>query len=407
MSVSLTESAINKAVRQSAETKKRIELTDAGQPGLRLRITPAGARSWVLGCRDQHGRSRRFPLGDFPALGIRDAREAARATRNQVKAGADPVADRRRSRALAEAASRGEGTLKALLDAYGRDAGAALRSWPHARLCVERVFAPLIDRPINTLTVADMLLRADSYPAKVSAGYAVRTLRPVLKWAEPRGYVSLDLSTFRRRTTVRPRARVLDREELGRLLPVIRASKRPHAAALLFMLLTLARREEVCTAQWAHVDLTARVWTIPQTKNGNPHQVPLSTQAVTLLTALQGADAQPGDLIFVVTIRNKKDATVRTAPLGNWDRETKAIQVSSKTEGWHRHDLRRTGATMLGELGELPDIIEAALNHVAIRSTLAATYNRSRYRPAVAVALQRLADDLSGLESESAKAAAD
>jgi hypothetical protein len=44
---------------------------------------------------------------------------------------------------------------------------------------------------------------------------------------------------------------------------------------------------------------------------------------------------------------------------------------------------------MLGEMGELPDIIEAALNHVSIRSPLAATYNRSRYRPQVAAGLQR------------------
>jgi hypothetical protein len=51
----------------------------------------------------------------------------------------------------------------------------------------------------------------------------------------------------------------------------------------------------------------------------------------------------------------------------------------------------------------LPDIIEAALNHVAIRSQLAATYNRSRYRPQVAAALQRLADALDGIEAGAGK----
>src|SRR6202034_1733933 len=81
----------------------------------------------------------------------------------------------------------------------------------------------------------------------------------------------------------------------------------------------------------------------------------------------------------------------------NWDRETKALQEDSGTTGWTRHDLRRTGATMLGDMGELPDIIEAALNHVAIRSTLAATYNRSRYRPQVSAGVQRLADALEGI----------
>jgi integrase len=96
-------------------------------------------------------------------------------------------------------------------------------------------------------------------------------------------------------------------------------------------------------------------------------------------------------------------ATSTGAPLGNWDRETKVLQEASGTDGWTRHDLRRTGATMLGEMGELPDLIEAALNHVSIHSPLAATYNRSRYRPQVAMALQRLADALDGIEAGAAQ----
>lgn len=56
-----------------------------------------------------------------------------------------------------------------------------------------------------------------------------------------------------------------------------------------------------------------------------------------------------------------------------------------------------SGATLLRELGTMPDIIEAALNHVSIHSPLAATYNRSRYRPQVADALQRFADHLDGI----------
>ena len=114
------------------------------------------------------------------------------------------------------------------------------------------------------------------------------------------------------------------------------------------------------------MDIKARTWTIPETKNGEPHVVPLSRQAIDLLRSRLPTDESgnrerpdPNGLIF---------ATSTGAPLGNWDRETKAIQETSGTAGWTRHDLRRTGATMLGEMGELPDIIEAALNHVSIRS---------------------------------------
>ena len=193
---------------------------------------------------------------------------------------------------------------------------------------------------------------------------------------------------------------MLSREELASLLPVLRSSNRPFAAAMHFMLLTLTRRAETALARWRDVDLTARTWIIPVTKNGESHTVPLSRQATDLLRARLPVDGQgkpklpdPATLIF---------ATSTGARLLNWDRETKALQGASGTKDWTRHDLRRTGATMLGEMGEMPDIIEAALNHAVIHSALAATYNRSRYRPQVASALQRLADALDGIEAGAA-----
>ena len=159
------------------------------------------------------------------------------------------------------------------------------------------------------------------------------------------------------------------------------------------MLLTLARREEAGQARWGDVDMDRTIWTIRDTKNKQPHIVPLARQAIDLLNERRPEKALADTLIF---------GTQTGEPLGNWDRATKAMQQASGTQGWTRHDLRRTGATMLGEMGELPDIIEAALNHVSIRSPFAATYNRSRYRPQVAAALQRLADALDAIEARAA-----
>ena len=65
MPVRMTETAINKAIREVANGNRR-DLADAGCPGLRLRLTPGGAATWVLACRDRHGRMRRFPLGRIP-----------------------------------------------------------------------------------------------------------------------------------------------------------------------------------------------------------------------------------------------------------------------------------------------------------------------------------------------------
>jgi integrase len=312
--------------------------------------------------------------------------------RADIRKGADPVAEARRKRKIGKDARDGIGTLTALLDLYAAKQGRNLKSWAECRRRIDSVFAAHLARPLATMKAGDLQMTADAWPAQQSAAAAVRYLRPVLKWAAQRQYAARALADITPPATVRRRQRVLSRDELATLLPVLAASDRPYAAALRFMLLTLARREEVCSACWKDVDLDAGTWTIAETKNGQPHVVPLPRQAVALVRALLPADgkAKPAALIF---------ATSTGKPLGNWDRETKAIMEASGTEGWTRHDLRRTGATMLGEMGELPDIIEAALNHVAIRSALAATYNRARYRPQVATALQRLADALEGIET--------
>lgn len=68
MAVKMTDTAITAATRKAAETGKRLDLSDAILPGLRLRLTPAGGRSWVLACRDPLGSMRRFPLGEYPRM---------------------------------------------------------------------------------------------------------------------------------------------------------------------------------------------------------------------------------------------------------------------------------------------------------------------------------------------------
>lgn len=395
MPVNLTETAIKAAKARAAETKTRVELVDAREAGLRLRVTPKGAQSWVLACRDPMGAMRRFPLGDYPSTGISDARQAAQEMRVQVRKGADPIAEARRKRTIGREARQGINTLTALLDLYAEKKGGKLKSWGECRRRIDGVFKAHLGKALATLRAGDLQLTADSHKAQQSAAAAVRYIRPVLKWGAQRGYLGAEVAVLHPPATVQRRDRVLSRDELKALLPVLGASHRPYAKALRFMLLTLARREEVAQARWRDIDLEARTWTLSTTKNGQPHVVPLSRQSVELLAAATGAapiseamakePPKPDALVF---------ASETGSALVNWDRETKKLMETSGTEGWTRHDLRRTGATMLGELGVLPDIIEAALNHVSIRSSLAATYNRSRYRPQVAEALQQLADAL-------------
>ncbi len=142
-----------------------------------------------------------------------------------------------------------------------------------------------------TLKVGDLQMQADGWAAAQLAAAAVRYVRPVLKWAVQRGYAPDELALITPPATVRHRKRIVTRDELAALLPALPASSRPYAPALQFMLLTLTRRQEAALARRRDVDMEARTWTIPETKNGEPHTVPLSRQAMELLRSRLPIDA--------------------------------------------------------------------------------------------------------------------
>jgi integrase len=424
----VTEGAINAATRRAIQSKQRITVADHGQTGLQLRITPAGTRTWVLFCRDADGRPRRFVLGAYPQFGIAQARLAARAMREDVRKGADPIAEARQKRAAARTQRETLGdTLADLLALYARQKGAGLRSWGEYKRRIESVFADSLKTALCDLRVGALQMQADTWPAPQSAAAATRYLRPVLRWAAApgRAYVAKDLTEITPPAAVRARERVLSRDELAKLLPALAgdAPRDAHATALMFMLLTLARREEAGGATWGEFDLNRATWTLPaaRVKSDRTHIVPLSRQTLALLRAMRPENPDPRALVF---------ATSRGTALSNWDRATKRLmlacglaqrdetqtrRVGPRARGEsgrvvmrdgsplpHRHDLRRTGATLLGELGVEPHVIEAALNHAHIGGQLAALYNRARYRAQVAAALQRLADALDGITARAA-----
>ncbi len=395
MKKSLTETAIAAAIKTASEYGQRVELSDAAFPGLRLRIS-GKSRIWLLGVRDADGKPRRYPIGEYPHIGLSAARIAALSLRAKVREGVDPIAERRQRRQEARDAKEGVGTLGALLETYGAKVGAVRRSWPDCRRRIRSVFAPLLAKPAAGLTIGALQMAADNWPSAQSAAAAVRYIRPILKWASAPGrrYVPRELVDLTPPATVTRRDRVLSREELRALLPCLRTLATPYHAAMLFLLLTAARREEAGAATWADIDLSAGVWRLPITKSGRPHTVPLSRQARALLASIRPEDAPPEALIFATRGGNRLDG---------WDRATKAIMASTGTAGWTRHDLRRTAATLMGEAGIPPHLIEAALNHAAVHSQLAATYNRARYQPEVAEALQRLADILDGIAAGGAE----
>ena len=115
--------------------------------------------------------------------------------------------------------------------------------------------------------------------------------------------------------------------------------------------------------------------------------IPLARQAIELLLEL--GPRGPDDIVFP----NANDGV-----LGNWDRWQKRVNKIAGVGGWDRHALRRTCATICGNTGAGPHIVDIVLGHRAIGSSLSSVYNKSRYLPEHRAVLQTVADQLQEME---------
>jgi integrase len=357
------------------------ELADGACRGLRARAREKGV-VWSLLVTDGRGKKKRIDLGPWPEVGITEAHALAEAARAEARRGTGPV---------------GRLTLGDVLALYEQE-GPALEnaSWEKlARGAIARVFDAVLDERAGELTSAALLRAADGYRYRSSADAALRYLRPALHWAERRSYVPKGLwSDLAGVPQTEARERVLSEAELGLVLRELGTTGYDGAARM--MLYTACRREEVCGMRFE--DIIEDVWYVPGDlrKYGKPHVVPLSQQAQRVI----GAQGRVSGFVFL----GKKGGVLSSSKKSNWDRWQKQFFKRSGTEGWTRHDLRRTAATLMGNNGVLPAIVEIVLGHSEPHSDLAGVYNKSRYAREHAEALKTLGDVLQGIEIRAQRA---
>jgi len=365
-----------------------IELVDGYVPGLRIRVLPSGVRAWSLNIRDSTGVRRRFDVGS--ALSLAEARRKAEDLRRSIRGGADPTRERRAARQRAQAAEAGVGTLGALIETYFMNGpGAQQRRAMASKKQLEAVFAKVLHKPALDLERTELQLIADGWRSEASASLAIRILRPCLKWAEKRGLVRSGVASLEQTGKARKRERVVGTEELGVIWPHLQGV---HGYVFKWLIWTGCRLNEAAGMQWGEIN--GQLWTIPaaRTKNGRSRSIPLPRQAIELLTTLDRRDKaiQSRGLVFPSKGGRR---------LSNWDRKTKQLHRLSGTSEWHRHDLRRAVATLLGDLGFAPHVVSVVLGHAHIAEGATAIYARSRYEREHQEALQALADDIDRLVS--------
>jgi integrase len=388
-SKALTEIGIKRLTK--ALPGKRKEVSDALAPGLVLRVTDRGVKSFSVYYR-WRGKNSRLTLGPWPGLGIEEARARAREVREWARKGIDPKLAMRtvaaKELADAEAQNRAMMTFGDLAISYiNRETPKLAMGTNYARSVERHLLPAWRDMPVEELrrrhltALTDKILDSD----KPAMAFRVHEIaKRIFSWGLDRGDVEFSpFAGMRPPVTKKPRDRVLRREEIAALWATWTAAGYPFGALQKFLLLTGQRRGEAAEMTWGEVDLEARTWTIPaaRSKSGREMLVPLSDLAVELLEGLPRFEGCG----FVFTSRGKR-------PVSGFSKARDIAERDSGVTGWRLHDLRRTCRTGLARLG-VPEIVaERCLNHAP--KGLSAVYNVHQYQDEKREAFQKWADHL-------------
>jgi integrase len=376
--------------------KAYILVFDEDLGGFGLRVSAGGSRVWVVQYRNALGQSKRETLGRVGVLSATEARKAATERLARARLGNDPSAEREaeKRRAAITVASQIEGYLK---DLEKRIRATGLRE---STRYLNKAWAPLHRTPVSGVTraqVAERLGEISRTSGLYAANRARTTLSAFYTWLIEEGVTEANpVVGTRKPTTDEKRQRVLKPEEITAVLKALPEGDFGRIVRLL--LLTAQRRDEVAALLWDEVDLAAGLWSIPgtRTKNGLPHDVPLSRPALTFLAEAPRIEGR--DLAFGSGVGGFQGFT----------RAKAALDKASGVTGWRLHDLRRTAATGMGELGVLPHVVEAVLNHISgTKAGVAGVYNYALYNPEKRAALDLWARHLAGLDPGIKLASAD
>ncbi len=258
--------------------------------GLHLFVGKTGKKSWVQ--RITVDRKRRdIGLGGFPAVSLALARERSAGIRAAVAEGKDPLTEKHKP---------GMPTLREAAYTVHKDNKPRWRNVKHVAAWIqtlERYAFPMIgSKPIDKIERADVLtVLTPIWSTRPETARRVRQrLRTIFHWAMAYGFIEnnpageLIDGALPSMPKVKAHFRAMPYQEVRSALEVIKSSRASLAAKLCFrfLILTAARSGEVRGVTWSEIDLQGRIWRIPsrRMKAGSEHRVPLSKQAIELLS---------------------------------------------------------------------------------------------------------------------------
>lgn len=373
----------------TAKPKEKEYLLSDGE-GLALRIRPDGSRLWLYRYTSPAGKPAKKSLGPYPSVGLADARKEAARLRERRAKGIDPNStpeDR-------------PDTVRELFNVWVRDSLKSRRNARGIYAATRRMEANILahaenDR-IDTMTKARAMGLLDKLVSKgrrPQANCVLIDLKQMFDFAVARDWLDANPVSAIKKTDVggkdvvrdrvlRAKEIVLLRDKLAQpLLMTLQAE-----AGIWIALSTLTRAGEVTSVEDTDIDWEAREWHLPAAKNKSKrdHLIHLSDFAFYWLQLLR-QQARPGRYLMPGKMGKGHLKYNTIAHQLNMRQESQSNIQGKTVRGtlllpggrWTVHDLRRTGATMMGEMGIAENVVEKCLNH-AESSKLVKVYQRQQ-----------------------------
>jgi integrase len=368
----------------------RYPVSDGG--GLILEVMPSGSKIWRFRYTLHGKRQAPVTIGDYPAVSLADARERARRYAEIVAGGVSPVADAKKDRGAVKTLD----SIKEFAEFWFESeiAGKSPSYRQTTRRALEKDIYPAIgNKSLVQVNAGDVLAICDRIKGRGAPQAALFTrnvLKRMYEYAIARQVATVNPAqqlVARFIATPQSRTRVLAPEEIGKVLRAVYASDmaRPYKLALHLLVITMVRKSELIEAEWPEFDLDAGIWRIPaeRMKKDIEHWVPLSSQAIAMITELQ--ELSSSERYLFPMRRGTADRPIAKSTLNQ------SVRVMSMDmQHFVLHDFRRTASTHLHEMGYSSDAIEKALAHKI--KGIKGVYNRAEYADERRKILQLWAD---------------
>jgi integrase len=335
------------------------------------RVSQGGSKSFVV----QHGPDRRLvTIGRYPVVSLADARVEAKRVLAELTLG------KRRPRT-----ARWDEALEQYLNACNeKNRPSTVRGY---RRLLNRHF-PFKRRQLGEITPEGIEHRLAGIDAPAERNHALVAIKTFLGWCQkpPRHYIAHNPCEGMAPTKRKSRKRVLSDAELSAVLHAALEGTDAFSHIVALAILTGQRRSEIASLRRSWCDKRERLITLPAqiTKNGVEHTFPYGSLVEQVLA--RRSNLIEGDLYFP-PYRNHVRG-VPTTTYAGWSKDKKAFEKRCGISGWTLHDLRRSFATKLAQLGVLPHVVERLLNHrlgtiktETILTDVAQVYNLASYLP--------------------------